>query len=101
MRIIVPGSTMTRLASAVLVGGLALSLIPAASAAPASPASSRPISGEGVGIEPVQYRNSQYCRQLRRACVHKDARGERGKGNCARYRSECTSGYRSWRRRWD
>jgi hypothetical protein len=29
------------------------------------------------------------CRRLRRACVNKDARGERGEGNCRRYRRAC------------
>ena len=29
------------------------------------------------------------CRRLRRACEFKDKRGERGEGNCRRYRREC------------
>ena len=29
------------------------------------------------------------CRRLRRACEFKDERGERGEGNCRRYRREC------------
>jgi hypothetical protein len=100
MRTIARRNMVTCLASAVLLGGVALSLIPAASANPASAVTGRPVAGEGLGVEQVQYR-SRYCRELRRACVNKDARGERGEGNCARYRAECTSGYRPWNRRWD
>ena len=29
------------------------------------------------------------CRRLRRACEFKEERGERGEGNCRRYRREC------------
>ncbi|ACL58181.1 hypothetical protein [Methylobacterium nodulans] len=29
------------------------------------------------------------CEQLRRACLNKDALGERGEGNCRRYREAC------------
>lgn len=29
------------------------------------------------------------CEQLRRECTHKDELGERGEGNCARYRDLC------------
>ncbi|ACA15519.1 conserved hypothetical protein [Methylobacterium sp. 4-46] len=29
------------------------------------------------------------CEQLRRACENKDELGERGEGNCRRYREEC------------
>jgi hypothetical protein len=29
------------------------------------------------------------CRELRRACEMKDQLGERGQGNCRRYREEC------------
>jgi hypothetical protein len=100
MRTIARGNIVTALASAALLGGVALSLIPAASANPAIVVTGRPVAGEGVGVEQVQYR-SRYCRELRRACANKDARGERGEGNCARYRAECTSGYRSWDRRSD
>ena len=43
-------------------------------------------------IEQVQ--SERTCRRLRRQCVNKDARGERGEGNCRRYRSVCQ---RFWR----
>ena len=36
----------------------------------------------------AQY-DDRYCRRLRRACEFKDERGERGEGNCRRYRREC------------
>jgi hypothetical protein len=29
------------------------------------------------------------CEHLRRACEHKDERGEQGEGNCRRYRESC------------
>jgi hypothetical protein len=34
-------------------------------------------------------RAQQDCEDLRRACIDKDAMGERGQGNCKRYRSKC------------
>jgi hypothetical protein len=37
-------------------------------------------------VQPAQYVS---CERLRRACVYKDERGERGEGNCRRYREEC------------
>lgn len=37
----------------------------------------------------VQYNR---CDRLRRACEYKDERGERGEGNCRRYREECGGG---------
>src|SRR5262245_49226951 len=47
---------------------------------------------EGL-VQPVQ---SRHCDELRRACLNKNRLGERGEGNCARYRSECRGvrGYR-------
>ena len=36
----------------------------------------------------AQY-DDRYCRRLRRACEFKEERGERGEGNCRRYRREC------------
>jgi hypothetical protein len=38
--------------------------------------------------------DERYCRRLRRACEFKEERGERGEGNCRRYRRECS---RWWR----
>jgi hypothetical protein len=31
----------------------------------------------------------QDCKELRRACLHKDELGEQGEGNCQRYRETC------------
>jgi hypothetical protein len=31
----------------------------------------------------------QDCKELRRACLHKDELGEQGQGNCQRYRETC------------
>ena len=31
----------------------------------------------------------QECKELRRACLHKDELGEQGEGNCQRYRETC------------
>jgi hypothetical protein len=51
-------------------------------------------STEGPGMSVIssaanaQY-DDRYCRRLRRACEYKDERGERGEGNCRRYRREC------------
>ena len=59
----------------------------AASAAPLT----RGAPSEGNMIEKAQY-ESRYCRRLRRACEFKDERGERGEGNCRRYRRECGRG---------
>jgi hypothetical protein len=34
-------------------------------------------------------RTRQDCKELRRACLHKDELGEQGEGNCQRYRETC------------
>ena len=39
-------------------------------------------------VQQVQRRSGQ-CEELRRACLNKEKLGERGEGNCQRYRSEC------------
>lgn len=41
-----------------------------------------------IGPGGVQMRGAE-CDQLRRACENKDALGERGEGNCRRYRETC------------
>jgi hypothetical protein len=45
-------------------------------------------------VQPAQSKAD--CDELRRACLNKDKLGERGEGNCAKYRSECRGvrGYR-------
>jgi hypothetical protein len=62
-------------------------------------AGSRGVADEEALVQPVQ---SRYCDQLRRACLNKNRLGERGEGNCARYRSECKGGrgYRPFDRRY-
>jgi hypothetical protein len=43
-----------------------------------------------------QVQGRRYCDDLRRACLNKGKLGERGEGNCQKYRTECkTFGYRS------
>jgi hypothetical protein len=62
-----------------------LALAGTGNAAPPTPA----IESSGL-TQLVQWREeSRYCRRLRRACEYKDERGERGEGNCRRYREEC------------
>jgi hypothetical protein len=34
--------------------------------------------------------NGNRCERLRRACMFKDERGDRGQGNCRRFREECS-----------
>lgn len=52
-------------------------------------------SSDGSGVSGIysaahaQRYEDRYCRRLRRACEYKDERGERGEGNCRRYRREC------------
>ena len=36
--------------------------------------------------------SAQSCRELRRACEMRDELGERGQGNCRRYREACQRG---------
>ena len=41
------------------------------------------------GVRVYDGRGGGQCEQLRRACENKDALGERGEGNCRRYRETC------------
>lgn len=41
------------------------------------------------GVRVNEGRGGGQCEQLRRACENKDALGERGEGNCRRYRETC------------
>jgi len=50
-------------------------------------ADTKPAVSDQSLVEHVQ--SSSYCRRLRRACKFKDERGERGEGNCRRYRRIC------------
>jgi hypothetical protein len=39
----------------------------------------------------IQAQSLSYCARLNRRCENKDERGERGEGNCRRFREECGS----------
>ena len=68
-------------------GGAALSMIPVASAAPLGSAVARDgAASAGSGVVRVQ---STICTELRRACLYKRELGEKGQGNCSKYRAEC------------
>ncbi len=41
------------------------------------------------GVRVYDGRGGRQCEQLRLACENKDALGERGEGNCRRYRETC------------
>jgi hypothetical protein len=48
----------------------------------------------GIRVDPGYRRQRHYgysgsCRELRKACLNKEELGERGQGNCARYRRLC------------
>jgi hypothetical protein len=90
MRKMALGSFAASLASVLLTGGIVLTTTPAASAAPAGGGAMRsaPTSADR-GVELIQY---GHCAELRRACLYKRELGERGQGNCSRYRSECATG---------
>src|SRR5262245_11565630 len=79
-----------RVQALLLIVGIGLAGVSAAVAAPTGVASQEAASLETLA-QPVQW-GASYCERLRRACVYKDYRGERGEGNCRRYRAECLSG---------
>ena len=72
-----------------LAAGLGFAALPTS----AAPFSAGGVEGFGSAVDQVQW-NRGRCERLRRACVNKDARGERGEGNCRRYREQCK---RWWR----
>jgi hypothetical protein len=43
----------------------------------------------GVRVDDGRGRRGGQCEELRRACENKDRLGERGEGNCRRYRESC------------
>jgi hypothetical protein len=48
----------------------------------------------GVRIDPYhRHYDRGECRELRRACLHKEELGEQGGGNCRRYREVCQGRY--------
>ena len=72
-----------------LAAGLGFATLPTS----AAPLGAGNVETLGTGVEQVQWGRSR-CARLRRACEMKDVRGERGEGNCRRYRRECS---RWWR----
>jgi hypothetical protein len=74
-----------------LLAGLAGIGIAGASAGLAAPGGNRVDDGGALAtlVQPAQYWRGDRCERLRRACVYKDERGERGEGNCRYYRQEC------------
>jgi hypothetical protein len=81
---------MASLAGALVAGGALLFLIPSASAASAGAGAIGGVpAAAGVKVERVQ---NGSCAELRRACLYKRELGERGQGNCSRYRAACTTG---------
>ena len=58
-----------------------------AGAAWAQPLSFGLIDGDRAGGFVLRVEDD--CEDLRRACLDKDAMGERGQGNCKRYREQC------------
>ena len=74
----------TSLIAASLIAGIG-GYVGTASASPLRDA--KPVLNGQNLVEPAQ--SSSYCRRLRRACQFKDERGERGEGNCRRYRRVC------------
>jgi hypothetical protein len=100
MLTMVLGGFAGRLAGSLIAAGVVLSMIPAAEAGPLSGDSIRgPMGLTSPAAELIQYRRGGYCDTLRRACLYKGSLGERGLGNCSRYRAECRgySGYRERR----
>jgi hypothetical protein len=94
------GGLAGRLAGSLIAAGVVLPMIPAATAAPlSSDAIGGPAGLASPAAEPIRHRRGSYCDTLRRACLYKGALGERGLGNCSRYRAECRgySGYRERR----
>jgi len=88
MRNLALANPLPRVARVLIAGGVAVAMIPAASAAPLGGGSSRgAASSADSGVVRVQ---STYCTELRRACMYKRELGEAGQGNCAKYRAECS-----------
>ena len=67
-----------------LAAGLAFTALPAS----AVPFGITAPENLGNATEHAQWDRSR-CDRLRRQCRNKDARGERGEGNCRRYREQC------------
>jgi hypothetical protein len=88
MRNMALGTLAAGVAGTVVASGIALAAITPASAGPLGGATMR--GAPAPAAERVQYRSGR-CDELRRACLYKSELGERGLGNCQRYRAECRS----------
>ena len=76
-----------------MASGMVLVSIPGATAMQLG-SGVRGVIGPESTVQQIQGR--RYCDELRRACLNKNRMGEKGEGNCQRYRTECrTFGYRS------
>ena len=75
----------------VLTASLGFASVSTVLAAPAGSSGAFRFGELHNAVEQVQYWGGNRCERLRRACVNKDERGERGEGNCRRYREECGS----------
>ena len=75
------------LAGATMAAALGLAALPTS----AAPFNVGGVESADSGAQHIQYgrERDRYCERLRRACANKDERGERGEGNCRRYREEC------------
>jgi hypothetical protein len=71
-----------------VASGLVFLNIVAASALPVGNALQ---TAPGVESTVQQVQGRRHCDELRRACLNKDKLGERGEGNCQRYRAQCRS----------
>ena len=76
-----------------MASGMVLVSIPGATAMQLG-SGVRGVIGTESTVQQIQGR--RHCDELRRACLNKNRLGEKGEGNCQRYRTECkTFGYRS------
>jgi hypothetical protein len=75
-----------------MASGMVLVSIPGATAMQLG-SGVRGVMGAESTVQQIQGR--RHCDELRRACLNKNRLGEKGEGNCQRYRTECKFGYRS------
>lgn len=74
------------IAGMVAVAAMMMLSVGGVSAAPLAGSQAPGVTGSDSMVVRVESRN---CRELRLACKKKDELGERGEGNCRRYREEC------------
>jgi hypothetical protein len=54
-----------------------------------TPSFAQPIEVGPKDTPVVRGNGGGHCEELRKACLHKEELGEKGEGNCARYRELC------------